>query len=122
MLDKSKLEWALEHAARGWYVFPCHAMRNDGVCSCGDPHCKSPAKHPITLHGEKDATNDHDRIRAMWSTRPDANIAVATGPSGLVVMDLDGEEGQAQFATLRLKHGDTSPQTLVVKTGRPGGL
>jgi hypothetical protein len=37
---------------------------------------------------ERRATTDPDRIRAAWAAS-DHNIGLATGPSGLVVIDLD---------------------------------
>jgi hypothetical protein len=38
---------------------------------------------------EQRATTDPDRIRAAWSYKPGYNVGVATGPSGLCVIDLD---------------------------------
>ncbi|MCC5954174.1 MAG: bifunctional DNA primase/polymerase [Acidimicrobiia bacterium] len=39
--------------------------------------------------GFKDATTDLTQIDAWWWTNPSYNIGVATGPAGLVVVDLD---------------------------------
>lgn len=64
---------ALELAAMGIYVFPLAV--ND--------------KMPVTLHGYQDATTDPKRINEMWQRRPNANIGIATGASGLVVIDID---------------------------------
>ena len=41
-----------------WAVFPVHSLAQKG-CTCGNPKCKSIAKHPITEHGLKDATKDY---------------------------------------------------------------
>ena len=38
---------------------------------------------------EQRATLDPDRITAWWRRHPDDNVAIATGPAGLVVVDLD---------------------------------
>src|SRR5436853_4022810 len=81
------------NASCRWFVLPLHSMRN-GVCSCGNRDCKSPAKHPRTPNGEKDATIDPARIKEWWAKWPDANLGVATGPSNLIVIDIDGEEGE----------------------------
>jgi hypothetical protein len=79
---------ALDAAGRGWPVFPLH------------PGTKRPALHGHARcpgHGpcadghqgwEQRATTDPDRIRRAWSTAP-FNIGLATGPAGLVVVDLD---------------------------------
>src|SRR5580704_17594649 len=86
------LECALLYAKFGWYVLPVHSMR-DGQCSCGNKTCGSPAKHPRSKHGEKDATNDRGEMEQWWRRWPDANIGIATGPSGLVALDIDGPDG-----------------------------
>ena len=112
-----QVDWALSHARRGWYVLPLHSMRN-GCCSCNKEDCASPAKHPRTRHGEKDASIDPNQIRQWWDRWPDANIGIATGPSGLVVLDNDGEEGLALFKQLALDR----TETLLAKTGRPKGF
>lgn len=95
------LRAALDAAARGWHVFPLR------------PGSKVPALHglsdcprtgPCTLGHqgwEQRATCDPDRIRAAWSAAP-YNIGLATGPSGLCVIDLDtlkpGEQVPARWA------------------------
>jgi KaiC/GvpD/RAD55 family RecA-like ATPase len=71
------LSVALECAARGWHVFPC-----------------GPDKQPLTRHGFKDATTDPEGVQALWASCPQASIGVATGASGLVVVDLDCKNGQ----------------------------
>lgn len=67
------LEAALYYAERGWHVFPCLA----GL------------KTPATEHGWHDATTDPERIRSLWAPNPNYNVAIATGPSGLFVVDVD---------------------------------
>lgn len=64
---------ALELAARAIYVFPLIAN----------------GKTPATLHGFQDATTDPKRIAEMWQRCQAANIGIATGASGLVVIDID---------------------------------
>lgn len=63
---------ALDLAARGWHVFPLRPR----------------AKVPAVRGWEQRATTDPDRIRRCWAAGP-FNIGVATGPAGLVVVDLD---------------------------------
>lgn len=89
------LKAALAYAAIGWQVFPCHSIK-DGRCDCGNPVCKSPGKHPISAlapQGQDSATTDPEVIRHWWTTRPNANIAVFLGKSGLCAVDIDPRNG-----------------------------
>ena len=61
------------HAAHGLAVFPVA------------PGAKVPA---VEKDWEHQATTDHARIDSWWGTTP-FNIGIATGPSGLLVVDLD---------------------------------
>ncbi|MFE2869781.1 bifunctional DNA primase/polymerase [Embleya sp. NPDC059259] len=63
---------ALAAAERGWHVFPLARG----------------AKRPAIARWEERATTDPDRIARFWDHAP-YNIGLATGPSGLVVIDLD---------------------------------
>jgi len=76
------------------------------------------AKLPLTAHGCSDASRDVEQVDAWWSRWPDANVAIATGPSGLLVIDLDGEEGLAAWRTLLADHPAATPRTLYARTGR----
>ena len=68
---KTKLEWALEHAGRGFGVFPTCWTDEDGRCSCGDEHCDRQGKHPLKhSHGYKDATRDPDESRNCGPRTP----------------------------------------------------
>jgi len=75
----------------------------------------------LIAKGANAASNDAAQVEQWWERWPDANIGIATGPSGLVVLDVDGPEGQAGLKALVEKHGPL-PRTLVAKTGRAGGI
>ncbi|MFC4943229.1 bifunctional DNA primase/polymerase [Pseudonocardia sp. GCM10023141] len=80
---------ALDAADRGWHVFP--------LVRAG--------KVPALRDWEQRATTDKRRIYRWW-VNAEANIGVATGRSGLVVIDLDDGRGAAppeRFAGAR--HG-----------------
>lgn len=114
------LDAAIGYAQRGWYVVPLHGV-NDGRCSCGREQCSAAAKHPRTAHGLLDATTDQEQIAEWWSRWPRANVGIATGPSGLVVLDVDPRHGgDDSLAELResLTVGDLD--TLSVLTGGGG--
>ncbi|MGH3766553.1 MAG: bifunctional DNA primase/polymerase [Pseudonocardiaceae bacterium] len=65
--------WALHFAARSWHVFPI------------TPGAKKP---PALDRWETRASTDPDQITHWWRHIP-YTIGIATGPSGLVVIDLD---------------------------------
>lgn len=114
------LEAALSYAAMGWLVFPVHSWV-DGACTCGTDCGKDAAKHPLTAHGCKDATTDAGQLRRWWDEAEGlANIGLATGGrSCLLVLDVDGDEGEATLLTLEAAHGPLPP-TPTVQTGGDG--
>jgi hypothetical protein len=110
-------DWALKYVEFGWAVFPLHSIE-DGHCSCGSPACKSPGKHPRTKNGVKNASKDPAVICGWWAKWPTANVGIATGQvSGLVVVDIDGDNGLANWNTLTAKNSQ-APSTLGVETAR----
>ncbi len=64
-------EHAAELASRGWHVFPCRPGN----------------KRPAVDRWEERACADPQRVAPHWPAG--ANIGLACGPSGLVVVDLD---------------------------------
>lgn len=129
---------ALHLARNGWHVFPLR------------PGTKVPALHGRTkcprtemcmaghVGWEQRATTDPDRIRRAWSRAP-FNIGIATGPSGLVVVDLDTvkpdddpcptewampgvQDGQDVLAVLADRHGEQMPADTFTAATPSGGL
>ena len=50
-------------------------------------------------NGVLDATTDAEQIHAWWTANPNANVGIATGePSGLIVIDVDGAQGETNLA------------------------
>ena len=73
----------------------------------------------------QEATTDPNRIRAWARKWPDASVGIATGPSGLLVVDLDFDpakqlNGIAEWEKLQAQHGPAL-LTYAVRTRR-GGL
>lgn len=95
-------------ASAGYHVFPLEVR----------------GKRPLTAlarHGKDDATNNVETVRGWWQAVPNANIGIATAPSGIVVLDVDvaGEKpGMASLKALQIEHG--LPRTLTARTGRGG--
>jgi len=110
-------EAALSYASRGLHVFPCVWIEN-GSCSCRDPECDSPGKHPLTPQGLLDATNDPAQVRDFWTKFPKANVAIRTGAeSGIAVVDIDNI-ALAKPELGRLLPGYDFKSVPMQKTGR----
>lgn len=106
------------YARGGVAVIPLHAWR-DGMCTCKAPSCPSPAKHPLTRNGAKDATTDIGVI-AEWMARwPDCNWG-GVPPKGVVVIDVDPRNGgDLTLAAMETEFGRLPP-TLTAQTGSGG--
>lgn len=98
---------ALAAAARGWYVFP--VARGDKVPLRG---------WKWTEHH----TTDPDVIQRFWSRAP-YNVGIATGPSGLVVIDLDtpkdGETAPPPWDLPGVREGADVLALLCEQAGQP---
>jgi hypothetical protein len=95
---KTKLDWALEAAGRGFNVFPI------------TPNDKKP---PLLTDWQNKATQDPAQIDKWWSDWPGANIGGAT--NDLVVVDIDPRKGGDEtFEFLRLV--EDFPETATTNT------
>ncbi|MBF6062042.1 bifunctional DNA primase/polymerase [Nocardia terpenica] len=74
---------ALAAAERGWFVFPLRPNRKTPA----PLHIRNTDGTPRTWPDY--ATTDTDRIHHWWSGHRRYNIAIATGPSNLHVIDID---------------------------------
>jgi hypothetical protein len=93
---------ALQLAQHGLAVFPCQPRGKEPACDTG-------------LHA---ATTDAERINRWWCAVSDLNIGVATGMvSGIFVLDVDGDEGEASLRLLEQQHG-ALPPTIEAITGK----
>jgi hypothetical protein len=111
---------ALRYAGQGWPVIPLHWIRH-GMCSCKNPQCPSPAKHPLVGHGVFDGTTYPWKVRGWWTERPDANIGVVTGRrSGIAVLDVDPRNGGFKSLELLQEKYGPLPYGAEVKTGGGG--
>jgi len=97
---------ALAYAERGWPVFPCHAD-----------------KRPRTRHGFKDASCEAAAIEDWWRRWPTANVAIACGAAGLLVVDVDVKDeapGRASWRWLVEQLGPELEQTACARTPSGG--
>lgn len=111
---------ATDYARRSWPVIPLYSVAN-GKCSCGKVSCASPAKHPRTRQGLKDASVEQSKIDIWWHRWLQANIGIRTGKvSGIVVLDIDPRQGgNESLDQLIAKHGEL-PTTVEAETGGGG--
>ncbi|MGW2643664.1 bifunctional DNA primase/polymerase [Streptomyces sp. NPDC001393] len=122
------LHAALQAAEQGWHVFPLRpgtkrpALHGERSCPRTGPCANGHRKW------EQRATTDPDRIRAAWTHAP-FNVGIATGPSNLVVVDLDvpkdksssdAPDGATTFKALCERAGHTVPTTYRVRTASGG--
>ncbi len=111
-------EKAAGYARRGWAVFPLHTPDSSGTCSCKKgAKCGDSGKHPRTKNGLNDASADPAQVARWWSRWPEANIGIVCGAvSGLVVIDVDGPDGEESLEALAAELGPL-PETVEALTG-----
>ncbi|MBW4717423.1 bifunctional DNA primase/polymerase [Saccharothrix sp. SC076] len=133
---------ALDAVARGWHVFPLRANSKKPPAFHSEDNCPHTGICAATHQTwEQRATNDPREVRWYWNSRrySGSNVAVATGPSGLLVVDLDTpdspddlppegsrregvRDGLDEFALVCDRAGEPFPHdTLTVQTPS-GGL
>ena len=94
MSDK-KFWWASQYASYGWYVVVCHGLRGD-KCTCSNPDCATPGKHPILNAWQHKATIDEDELAQWFDGTKNRNIGVQLGEkSGIIDIEFDTDQGRA---------------------------
>jgi hypothetical protein len=84
---------ALAYAERGWHVFPLRPGSKQPALHGGDRCPRTGLCRDGHLGWEQRATTDPARIHTCWTHGPAWNLAIACGPSDLVVIDLDAPKG-----------------------------
>ncbi len=93
-----------------------------GRCSCPDPACPSPGKHPrIAWEALTQIRASAGEVDGWWRRWPHANVGVVTGSvSELVVLDVDPRHGGVDaLAALESEYG-ALPRTVESLTGGGG--
>jgi putative DNA primase/helicase len=99
LTQKEALEAAISLAqTRGFACFPLHSYDFEAMsCTCYNPDCTVPAKHPACPHGHLDATTNADELRALFTETQSTylNVGVSCGrvSGGIVVIDIDPRNG-----------------------------
>lgn len=96
------LNTALKLADKGHFVFPLR--END--------------KRPAIKNWEGKASRDPNVIERWWKNQPNRNIGIATGPSGLLVVDVDKRSGGLEnYDELEIEHGITNTKMVSTPSG-----
>lgn len=87
-------KWAAQYAARGWHVVVCHG--SDGQkCTCKNPACPTPGKHPLLNAWQHKATIDEEELSQWLDGSKNRNIGVQLGEkSGVIDIEYDTDEGR----------------------------
>lgn len=105
----------------GFAAFPVWGS-SEGRCFCGDPHDgkakhqgpDNVGKHPATVRGFQDATDDLGMIRTFLSNPGTPNYGL-NPPPGVLAIDVDGPEGIARWTELERLYGQL-PVTFTTLT------
>lgn len=119
---------ALDLAALGLHVLPLHyPVGRPGsrlACSCGNPACDSPAKHPypqLAPKGLHNATRDPAIVARWFGHGAPYNCGIRTGQvSGIVVIDVDPRHGGGEALALLERSNGPLPPTWRFLTGGGG--
>jgi hypothetical protein len=111
------LKAALGYLGRGWAALAVCPPDHQDVPPFHRATCKKPGKRPLgPWKTWQTRLPTLDEVVAQWELVPAANVGIVLGPvSGLVGVDVDGEEGER---ILEEVSGGDLPRTLAFTTGR----
>ena len=101
------MEFALNYAQRGWYVFPAPPGKKKGLLSA-----------TISNGNPWGCTKDIAEVQTYWTRWPSAGIGIATGPqSKVLVLEADtpkghAKDGIASLHRLEEEHGALPPTLM----------
>jgi hypothetical protein len=112
-----RLKAAQGYLGRGWAALAVCPPDHRAMPPFHRATSQKPAKRPLGPWKQwQSRLPDLDEVVAQWELVPAANVGVVLGPvSGLVGVDVDGEEGER---ILGEQSGGDLPWTLTFTTGR----
>lgn len=113
------LERAFQVANAGLKVTFTHTVREDGTCSCGNPSCSGPGKHPIRNEWQRKATTDLEKLRADFARlafTPNVSVVLGEQDNGRYLIAIDVDDA-ARFEELKVEFGSL-PETLSGRSPR----
>src|SRR5262245_51715049 len=112
----TRLQLALDYAAKGYYVHQLCWPAPDGSCACGRGNAGNKVgKAPLVAGGSTAATRAEATIRAWWAQWPEANIGINTRKSDIVEIASDCPEWARTFTENGMPR-----TTLYASGGGPG--
>lgn len=121
---ESRLRAAIRYGQLGLRAVPMATLGPSGVCTCGcaDPCCRVRGKHSMVTPGAGwDGCADEAGIRVWWKRYPEANVGIACGTSGIVVLDVDPKNGGGRsLGRLSAANGTAFLDTLTAITSNGG--
>jgi hypothetical protein len=111
------LKAALGYLGRGWAALAVCPPDHRDVPPFHTTTCQKPGKRPLgPWKAWQTRLPTLDELTAQWELVPATNVGIVLGPvSGLVGVDVDGEEGERILGELS---GGDLPRTLTFTTGR----
>jgi len=95
---------AASYCRHGWYLVPIFGVVEPKVCTCWKgPDCGTPGKHPRDTAWHLSASNDEDEVLGWFDQDQPVNVGILLGPkSGVIDVELDGDEAKKAWAELEL--------------------
>lgn len=106
----------LEADIRVMALWPVH----DGECSCGDPACSMPGKHPLASNWQHSPLWSEDQLEVMEEMEQ-FETGYGVLAEGLLIVDVDERNGgAASYAKLIDDVPEIASAGLIVRTGSGG--
>ena len=96
---------AASYCRFGWHLVPLYGVVEPKVCTCvKGADCGTPGKHPSGgTAWHLSATNDEDEVLSWFDQSRPVNVGLLLGPkSGVIDVELDGDDAKAAWAELDL--------------------
>lgn len=107
---RAREDMLLAAAQAGFPLAPAARPRGYG-CSCERIGCPTPARHPVSLAWQTQATTDPEQILRWARAEPEANFITATGRTH-DVLDVPASAGRAALERLAAEGVATGPVAM----------
>lgn len=104
---RAREELLLAAAAAGFPLAPAAHPQGYG-CSCERIGCPTPARHPVSLAWQTQATTDREQLLRWLRSQPQANFVTATGRAH-DVLDVPASAGYAALRRLAAEGVEAGP-------------
>lgn len=96
-------------ASKGWKLIKLHGVRDDGTCTCRNPKCTTPGKHPSGGGGWPERATDNEEEITTWFVETERhNVGIRLGAmSGIIDVETDNPLAEEVVAKFGLDKIDT---------------